>query len=165
MANNLTVTRVGSFEEMSETAARRFALICETAIKTKGLASVALSGGNTPKRLYEILSDSPYSTRMQWDKIMFLLGDERLVPIDNEESNYLMVKNTLLKNPAIKESSLLRVYTDLATPGAAALDYELAIKKHLRVKDGEFPVIDLILLGMGPDGHTASLFPRDRSIE
>jgi 6-phosphogluconolactonase len=159
MANNLTVTRVGNAEEMAQTAARRFALICETTIKTRGLFSVALSGGNTPKRLYEILGQSPYVERIAWDKITFLLGDERLVPIDDEESNYLMIKNTLLQHAPISEQNFLRVYTDLATPGACACDYELAIRKQLRVKEGDMPVIDLILLGMGPDGHTASLFP------
>lgn len=159
MANNLTVTRVTNAEEMAQTAARRFALICETTIKARGLFSVALSGGNTPKRLYEILSQSPYVERIAWDKITFLLGDERLVPIDDKESNFLMIKNTLLQHAPINEQNFLRVYTDLATPGSCACDYELAIRKHLRVKDGELPVIDLVLLGMGPDGHTASLFP------
>jgi 6-phosphogluconolactonase len=159
MANNLTVTRVSSAEEMAQTAARRFALICETTIRTRGLFSVALSGGNTPKRLYEILGQSPYVERIAWDKITFLLGDERLVPIDHPDSNFLMIKNTLLQYAPINEQNFLRVYTDLATPGACACDYELAIRKALRVKEGEMPVIDLILLGMGPDGHTASLFP------
>jgi len=159
MANNVTVTRVSSAEEMAQTAARRFALICETTIKTRGLFSVALSGGNTPKRLYEILGQTPYVERIAWDKITFLLGDERLVPIDDKESNYLMIKNTLLQHAPISEQNFLRVYTDLSTPGACAADYELSIRKSLKVKDGELPVIDFVLLGMGPDGHTASLFP------
>jgi 6-phosphogluconolactonase len=159
MANNLTVTRVTSAEEMAQTAARRFALLCETTIRTRGLFSVALSGGNTPKRLYEILGQSPYVGRIAWEKITFLLGDERLVPIDDKDSNYLMIKNTLLQYAPINEQNFLRVYTDLATPGACAADYETTIRKHLKVKEGEMPVIDLILLGMGPDGHMASLFP------
>ncbi|MBU6453436.1 MAG: 6-phosphogluconolactonase [Cyanobacteria bacterium REEB67] len=159
MANNVTVTRVVNAEEMAETAARRFALICETTIKTKGLFNVALSGGNTPRRLYEILGQAPYVTRINWDKITFLLGDERLVPIDDKESNFLMIKNTLMQNAPIDERNVLRVYTDLATPGSCATDYELTIRKHLKVKDGELPVLDFVLLGMGPDGHTASLFP------
>jgi len=165
MANNVTVTQTSSSEDMAQTAARRLADMAEAAIKDHDHFSLALSGGNTPKRLYEILGQSPYAQRLTWDKIIFLLGDERLVPIDNKDSNYLMIKNSLLKTAPIREQNFLRVYTDLATPGACATDYELAIKKHLGVKNGEMPAIDLVLLGMGPDGHTASLFPGTDALE
>ncbi|MBS2008501.1 MAG: 6-phosphogluconolactonase [Cyanobacteria bacterium SZAS TMP-1] len=159
MAPNVSVSRTGSPEEMAQAGARRFAQICENTITKKGLVSVALSGGNTPRRLYEILASPPYASRLDWSKITILLGDERLVPIDHKDSNYLMARQTLLDHVPVNERNVLRVYTELSTPGASALDYELTIRKHLKTKEGAIPVIDLILLGMGPDGHTASLFP------
>jgi 6-phosphogluconolactonase len=162
---NVTLTVVASPEEMAEIAAKRLAEVCDKAIAERGVATVALSGGNTPKKLYQILAASPYKEKLAWDKIIFLLGDERLVPITDKDSNYLMVQNSLLVGAPVDASRLLRVYTELGTPGAAAADYELTIKKHLGLKDGQLPALDFVLLGMGPDGHTASLFPHTDAVK
>lgn len=115
---------------------------------------VALSGGNSPKKLHQLLASEDYKNQIDWTKAMFFFGDERYVPHDHPDSNYLMAKETLLDPLNIAEEQVCKVDTSL-DPASAAQDYARCICKHFK----EEAIFDLILLGMGDDAHTASIFP------
>lgn len=121
------------------------------AIAARGTFSLALSGGNTPKPVFEALAKRP----LDWSKVIITFGDERCVPPDDEQSNYLMARRTLLDAISIPPENVLRMKGEI-DPAAAAREYEAELL--VRAGGGVFRH-DLILLGMGPDGHTASLFP------
>ena len=122
-----------------------------------GRFTVALSGGSTPKSLYSLLASGSVPN-IPWDKIFFFFGDERFVPPDHPDSNYRMVHETGLFSKVFSDQ-VFRVLTEEKDADTAARDYEQTIQKFFNLKPGEFPRFDLILLGLGPDGHTASLFP------
>jgi 6-phosphogluconolactonase len=126
------------------------------AIAARGGFSLALSGGNTPKPVFEALAKRP----LDWSKFVITFGDERCVPPDDERSNYLMARRTLLDAISIPAENVLRMKGEL-DPAAAADEYEAELKA--RAGGGVFRH-DLILLGMGPDGHTASLFPGTKAL-
>ena len=123
------------------------------AAKKGGIFSLCLSGGNTPKALYELLASPQYRTQIDWSKIEIYFGDERCVPPDNSESNYLMAQTALLSKVPIDASRIHRIRGEIE-PQAAAMEYGQLLKS--KFGDGG---LDMLLLGMGDDGHTASLFP------
>lgn len=127
------------------------------AIAARGLFSLSLSGGNTPKPVYTALAQRP----LDWSKVLITFGDERCVPPDDEQSNYLMARRTLLDAIPIPAENVLRMKGEL-DPAEAAKEYEAVLKEKA---DGGVFRHDLILLGMGPDGHTASLFPGTPALE
>ena len=126
------------------------------AVRANGRFTVALSGGSTPKTLYSLLATKP---DIPWDKIYFFWGDERHVPPDHPESNYRMANEALLSKVPVRAENIFRIHAEEKDAAAAALQYEQTLKDFFHLSPGEFPRFDLILLGMGPDGHTASLFP------
>jgi 6-phosphogluconolactonase len=131
------------------------------AIEERGQCSIALSGGSTPKPLYEALSNQS----LPWENVHFFLGDERYVPPNHPDSNQLMIRQAWLDKLALPETNIHFMPT---TAGDAQQDIELhrkQLKSFFQLKDGEFPVFDLILLGMGDDGHTASLFPHTPALK
>lgn len=144
-------------------AAEEFRKCAAAAVHEFGRFSVALSGGNTPRGLYELLAREN-STSLPWDRIHIFFGDERHVPPDGPDSNYRMVRETLLAKVPIPESNVYRVRAELAAQ-AAADDYEKQVREFFRLQPGEWPRFDLILLGMGDDGHTASLFPGTPAVQ
>ncbi len=117
--------------------------------------NIALSGGSSPKRLYELLASDQYRTLINWQKVFFFFGDERYVPLANSDSNYLMAKRSLFEPLSISEAQIFAVNTALP-PTEAAHDYELRLLQHFKDPACSF---DLILLGLGDNSHTASLFP------
>jgi 6-phosphogluconolactonase len=123
----------------------------------RGYFAVALSGGTTPVPFYRALAAK--EGIRGWDKTHVFLADERFVPATDPESNYRMIRETLLEAVDIPDSNLHPVPTDLPDPGPAAEKYERDLKVFFRLRKGDLPVFDLILLGLGADGHTASLFP------
>ena len=130
------------------------AQIIESTLKKKSRVKIALCGGSTPKSAYSLLG----RRNLEWDKVDLFLGDERWVDNESQDSNCFLLNHSLFKegNPSL-EASFFRVSTiELSSPEASAKDYERIIKKNL---DGDPPRFDLILLGLGDDGHTASLFP------
>lgn len=127
------------------------------AIAARGSFSLSLSGGNTPKPVYTALAQRP----LDWSKVLITFGDERCVPPDDEQSNYLMARRTLLDAIPIPAENVLRMKGEL-DPAEAAKEYEAVLKEKA---DGGVFRHDLILLGMGPDGHTASLFPGTPALE
>jgi 6-phosphogluconolactonase len=129
--------------------------VAQNMIALNGEFNIALSGGNSPKKLYEMLASADYRQRIAWSKVNFFFGDERYVPADDSENNSNMVRSVLFDPLDIAESSIFSVDTSLS-PAEAARNYSSRIADHFRGKE---TVFDLILLGLGDNSHTASLFP------
>lgn len=119
--------------------------------------AVALSGGSTPRRLYNLLGEAPWRERIDWSRLHVFIVDERFVPADHEESNQRLLRETLLASSALSEANFHPIPYVEGDPSNAAQRYEAELRRHFG--DQEPPRFDVILLGMGPDGHTASLFP------
>ncbi len=137
-------------------AAVEFLQRARTAIQGSGQFTVALSGGSTPRSLYSLLaaqSDVP------WDKIRFFFSDERHVPPDSPESNFRMASESLFSRAPIPKENIFRVPAEIPDADTAAQSYEQTLRQFFQLEDDALPRFDLILLGLGPDGHTASLFP------
>lgn len=150
-------------EALAEDAAQRFARAAGDAVHTRGEFVVAFSGGNTPRSLYARLAAPPYASAVPWSEVVVCWGDERCVPPDDAVSNYRMARETLLDHVPIPATQVHRIRGE-DDPVAAARAYEQTLRSALRTPQGpprEAPGarIDLVLLGLGDDGHTASLFP------
>lgn len=141
-------------EEVLKAAAEYFSGIANEAIIKQGKFTVALSGGSSPKGLFELLA-AKYQNKIDWTKIFFFFGDERYVPADHPDSNALMAKKALFDPLHIGQHQIFTIDTALQ-PAAAASAYQIAIETHFAPGG---PAFDLILLGLGDDAHTASLFP------
>lgn len=139
--------------------ADQFVTLSEDAIGERGAFFVALSGGNTPKALYQMLSNQDYRKKVDWSKVHLFWSDERCVPSDSPESNYHMAMEAGLASLPIPKNHIHRMHADDPDTEEAASDYEALIEKV--VPDSTF---DLIMLGMGEDGHTASLFPKTHGL-
>ena len=139
---------------LAQAAAEHFMAAASAAIRERGKFNVALAGGSTPKAMYALLREEPMRGKLDWEKINFYFGDERCVMPDHPDSNYGLAHQNLFEPLELTEEWVYRIRGEL-DPVDAAGEYEDLIKKML----GPNPVFDLILLGMGPDGHTASLFP------
>ncbi len=142
-------------EALARAAAERFVTLADESIRRRGRFAVALAGGSTPRGMYQQLTTIEFAERLDWEHIHVFWGDERAVPSDHPESNYRMAYEELLRFTAIPPANIHRVETE-QPPEPAALAYERAIRAFFTP---ESPRFDLILLGMGTDGHTASLFP------
>ncbi len=125
--------------------------------------TLALSGGSTPKRLYQLLAELPVAT-IDWKRIVLVWGDERNFPKEHADSNFRMVKENLLDHIDIPPENILAVPNPGALPEVAAQQYEALLRKELSPGANGFPVIDCVLLGMGEDVHTASLFPQTMAL-
>lgn len=149
-------------EEMSDFAVKKWREIATTAIKDRGRFAVALSGGTTPVNLYRRLAGR---SDLPWGKTHIFLVDERFVPLDHPDSNYRMIWDTLLSRVGIVTSNIHPIPTEANSSRAAAREYEEDLRRFFLLGDGELPRFNLILLGIGEDGHTASLFPGTSSLE
>ncbi len=139
--------------------------IVTAALAKNGICSIALSGGSTPKLLYSNLVAHPEARLIPWQNVYFFLGDERCVSNDSIESNAKMINQTLLSNNLIpKENFFTTKYQD-ENPEKAAKFYADQIKTFFNLSNNDFPKFDLVLLGLGPDGHTASLFPDSQALQ
>jgi 6-phosphogluconolactonase len=145
---------------LCRSAAAAVASLVQSAVENKGRFSVALAGGNTPRGVYRILASDSRLRRL-WDRIYLFWGDERFVPADDRLSNYGMVKRELLDRIQIPEANIHPISTDFPDPEAAASAYERDLRSFFHSTE---PSFDLILLGMGGDGHIASLFPGTPSL-
>lgn len=133
--------------------------IGERAIRSNGQFIMALSGGSTPKTLYQILATPEWKGRLDWARIFFLFGDERCIPPDHPESNFRMAATSLFQPLHIPPDHIYRMKGECENPAAAAQEYAETIRRLTRSPPPQTPRIDLVLLGLGDDGHTASLFP------
>lgn len=146
-------------DSLARDVAARFVEFARQAVDARGVFRVALSGGSTPKALYETLSGAPFNRQVDWEAIQVFFSDERFVPPDSGESNYHTANVALLSKVPIPDSHVHQVATVDITPQESAVLYAQGIRRVFSVGEGEIPRFDLILLGLGPDGHTASLFP------
>src|SRR5258708_18533376 len=148
--------------EVARAAARLFVDYAWQSISRHGQFLVALSGGNTPRKMYELLASAEFRGQVDWAKVHVFWSDERTVPPDHPDSNYGMARRELLLRVPIPLANVHRMEAEKPNIGRAAHDYEEVLRQHLELDDRGFPRFHLILLGMGPDGHTASLFPGTR---
>jgi len=132
-----------------------------SAILERGVFTIALSGGSTPKPLYEAIANQ----NLPWDKIHVFWGDERYVPSDDPDSNFRMAREAWLNQVDIPASNIHSIPTEQASPATSANLYSQELQEFFKTAPGEFPAFDLILLGMGDDGHTASLFPHTDALQ
>jgi 6-phosphogluconolactonase len=151
-------------DALSRAAAEHFLQTAQAAAAANGVARIAISGGNTPKRTFELLANpaEKYLTAMPWAKIELYWVDERSVPPDNKDSNYRMTREAMLDKVPLRPEQIFRIEGEL-DPEEAAARYESAIRNHLRLEGAQGPRFDVLALGMGPDGHTASLFPHTKA--
>jgi len=158
-----SLIRFRDAQAVCEEAAGRWVRIASQAIAERGSFSVALSGGSTPRRLYELLAAAPYHDQVDWEKVHVFWGDERRVAPDDEQSNYRMAYESLLSRVPIPESQI-HPMDGLGLSSGIVRDYDDVLWKHFRYERGGWPRFDLMLLGMGEDGHVASIFPGTRAI-
>lgn len=143
--------------ELSRQSAERFSQLVNQSVQGSGCFTVALSGGSTPKYLYSLLASPDYQERNPWNNVHLFWGDERCVPPDHPESNFGMVRESLLSKIKIPAENIHRMAGE-REPQAAAAEYEKHLQEFFGLESGALPRFDLILLGIGEDGHTASLF-------
>lgn len=156
--------------ELNRAAADEFGRCARAAVATHGRFCVALAGGSTPRGVYSLLAQDEAdakghpSEHLPWDNIHVFFGDERHVPPEDPESNYRMARESLLSLVPIPSGNVYRIAAELEAQ-AAALQYEDQLRQFFQARLNEWPRFDLILLGMGPDGHTASLFPESPALK
>ena len=150
------VQRYESAGALHRAAASAIVALLNEAIAVRGVATFVLSGGSTPRAVYESLAAEP--ARIDWSKVKLFWGDERCVPPAHHDSNYRMTREALLHAIAIPEGNIFRIKAE-REPRAAAESYAALLAAEFKLIDGELPRFDLVLLGLGEDGHTASLFP------
>ena len=148
-------------EHLFQAAADEFESLGSKAIQRSGRFTVALSGGSTPRSLYSLLSTK---TSIVWDRVCFFWGDERHVPPHHPESNYRMAREALLAKVPVRPENVFRIPAEEPDAATAAARYEQQTRDFFALAPGRFPRFDLMLLGLGPDGHTASLFPNTAAL-
>ncbi len=148
-----------SRQQLNRAAADRWMELYEESIAQNGLFHVALAGGSTPRQLYRLLASPEFAERVRWQSVHIYFGDERFVSPEHAESNFRMAKEALLDHVPIPPENVHPVETEKGDPQAVASRYEALLVANLPKSQEGIPRFDLILLGIGPDGHTASLFP------
>jgi 6-phosphogluconolactonase len=154
-------------DALARAAAVELQRLAQESIAQRGVFTLALSGGSTPKKLYALLATDPGFREFPWDKTQLFFGDERHVPPDHPDSNFRMTQGTLMTSGRVPEPHLHRVSAELPNAADAAAQYEAEMRAFFttdKCLDG-FPRFDAVLLGMGPDGHTASLFPGSKGLD
>jgi len=151
-------------DELNRNAAAQLIVSAKQAIERAGRFAVALSGGSTPKALYSLLASPAYRDRIDWSRTHLFWGDERCVPPDHPESNFRMVTEALLAKISLPAENTHRMIGEIE-PGRAATAYEAELQRFFGLTEGVLPRFDLIFLGLGEDGHTASLFPGSAALD
>ena len=152
--------------DVARATADRFVASALDAIQQRGTFRVALSGGSTPKQVYPLLLEPQRRDAVDWGSVQFFWGDERAVPPDHPESNFGVAYGTLISQlPGVRPDRIHRMPAEAEDLDAAALSYESELRLAFGARGDEPPLFDLIWLGMGPDGHTASLFPGSTALD
>jgi 6-phosphogluconolactonase len=147
-----------------DAAAAEFVSAAAASIESQGSFSVALSGGSTPRGMFALLASGGFRGKVPWDRVFFFWGDERHVGPDHPDSNYRMAREALLSHLFLRQDQVFRVHGENPDAAAAAYEYEGTVRQFFGLRENQFPRFDLMLLGMGPDGHTASLFPGTQAL-
>lgn len=156
---------VANAEALYGLAAERFVRYAQTAAKLRGRFTVALSGGSTPSGMYALLAnDQAMCEGVPWDKSYFFWGDERHVAPDHADSNYRMARTQLLNRVPVPEANVQRILGEQCDAELSAQQYERTLQAFFKLSAGQLPRFDLVLLGLGDDGHTASLFPETAAL-
>ena len=158
MARTPEVHTFADAQQLVRAAATLFVTVGQEAIQARARFLVTLSGGSTPKALYAVLASQEFAPRLDWSRVLFLFGDERAVPPTHSDSNFALA-NTLLFTPLNIPPAHIHRMRGEDSPETAAMQYEDTLRRLTATTPGPWPVLDLVLLGMGEDGHTASLFP------
>jgi len=157
-------------KKLAWAAALKFASLAEQTVKERGRFSVLLSGGSTPKAMFSVLAEKPFADALPWQSIYFFWGDERCVPPDHTDSNYRMANEALLGKVAVPRENIFRVPAEDEDHDRAAANYSQTIRQFFNPVANasgtdSLPRFDLVFLGMGADGHTASLFPGTTALQ
>jgi 6-phosphogluconolactonase len=144
--------------ELIRAEADRFVLLARAAVEARGGCLIALSGGSTPRPLYELLATAPYAPGIDWGRLHLFWGDERCVPPDHPDSNYRMTREALIDHVPIPPGNVHRIRGE-DEPHQAAEGYQRGLREFFGSEERPARSFDLVLLGLGPDGHTASIFP------
>ncbi len=157
------IVRLATPAEVAREAARRWAEIAQAAVSERGRFSVVLAGGKAPVELYKLLASEPWRSQAPWEHTAVFWGDERRVPASHPDSNYRMARELLLDFVPIPQSQIFRMPSE-GLAGGDIREYEERIRRYFDLGPREWPRFDLFLLGMGADGHIASIFPGTRAV-
>ena len=151
--------------EIAQRAADEVVRIASEAAAARGAFTIALSGGSTPKALYKLLAENPaLRNSLPWDKMKVFFGDERHVGPGHTDSNFQMASDSILSRVPLQPKQIHRIKGEYPDTAQAAVEYQATIQREFGLKAGEFPRFDLLLLGMGSEGHTLSLFPGTKAL-
>ena len=146
-------------------AAQEILQSATSAVAQRGSFTLVLAGGSTPKTLYQLLvNDAALRAQLPWDKMVLLFGDERHVPPDHPDSNFRMATETMISKASLKPGQVLRIKGEYADTEKAAQEYEQTLRDSFKLREAELPRFDVVLLGMGNEGHTLSLFPGTKAL-
>jgi 6-phosphogluconolactonase len=152
-------------QAIAKRCAQRFVEIAIAGVREKGSFHVALAGGSTPKILYSLLVDDPaLRSQVPWDKMHVFFGDERHVGPDDSQSNFCMARETMFSKSPLKPEQVSRIKGEFPAAEDAAKEYDQALRTYFKLSEGQFPRFDLVLLGMGSEGHTLSIFPGTKAL-
>lgn len=151
-------------DSLAQAAAEEFAAAVESALAGQERCTVALTGGSTPRVFYRQLAEEPFRGRLPWDRLHFFWGDERHVPPDHADSNFRMAHEALLAHVPVPSENIHRIPAEDPDAARAASAYEQTLREFFALRDGDFPRFDILLLGLGPDAHIASLFPENPAL-
>lgn len=159
MNKSFEIVVARDLEDLCERAAEMVARAITDQVLARGRATIVLSGGTTPRRVYERLAIGTFQQAIPWDQVYLFWGDERCIPPDDPDSNYKMAHDTLISKVSIPKENIYRMPTERSDHQEAALEYEKTLRNFFGLAGEGWPRFDLALLGIGTDGHTASLFP------
>lgn len=160
-----TVKLFSTCAEIASFASHEVARMADEAVSARGVFSIALAGGSTPKMLYALLAEHPtLRNSLPWDKMQVFFGDERHVGPGHADSNFQMATDAMLSKVPLRPEQIHRIKGEYPDTAQAAAEYEDVIRRQFSLKAGNFPRFDLILLGMGSEGHTLSLFPGTKAL-
>jgi len=164
-AVNREIRILTDLSAIAKRAAQEFLQAATSAVAKRHSFSVALAGGSTPKALYSLLATDPVlRAQLPWDKMHLYFGDERNVAPEHPDSNFRMATETLISKSPLKPDQVTRIKGEYKDTERAAQEYEQALRASFKLADGQFPRFDLVLLGMGNEGHTLSLFPGTKAL-